>query len=81
MISLDDARAEVLGSVAPLGAIDLPLARAGGLVTAEGVTATTPVPPFANSSMDGYALRAEDSDATLRVTGTVLAGDAPTLSV
>jgi molybdopterin molybdotransferase len=81
VITLDAARAAVLDAVAPLDAIDVALADGAGLVLAADVRAGAPVPPFANSSMDGYALRAADSGATLRVVGAVLAGDAPTLSV
>ena len=46
------------------------------------------VPPFANTAMDGYAVRASDtagaSDATpvaLRVVGELAAGAAPTVAV
>src|SRR5690606_8904577 len=49
-----------------------------GLVLAEDVVADVDVPPFANSAMDGYALRASDTvDAPrmLRVVATVAAGD------
>jgi molybdenum cofactor synthesis domain-containing protein len=53
-----------------------------GCVAAESVLAEWPVPPFVNSSMDGYALRAADTDvagvegrvARLEVIGTVMAG-------
>jgi molybdenum cofactor synthesis domain-containing protein len=51
-------------------------------VAAESVLATAPVPPFVNSSMDGYALRATDTVGAgvdgrvvrLEVIGTVMAG-------
>ena len=81
VISLDAARAAVLDAVTTLQAVDVALGDAAGLVLAADVRASTPVPPFANSSMDGYALRAADSGATLRVVGAVLAGDAPSLRV
>jgi molybdopterin molybdotransferase len=77
VISLDEARAFVLGGCPPRPAVTVPLADALGLVTAEGAAAGEPVPPFANTAMDGYALRAADTtDApvTLRVAGTVRAG-------
>ncbi len=81
MISLDAARAAVLDAVTALEAVDVGLGDAAGLVLALDVFAGAPVPPFANSSMDGYALRAGDSGATLRVVGAVLAGDAPSRRV
>ena len=55
-----------------------------GHVLAETVRATVALPPFANSAMDGYALRAADTvpaPARLRVLGTVMAGDDPTTVV
>jgi molybdenum cofactor synthesis domain-containing protein len=56
----------------------VPLGNALGLVLAEAVHAQEPVPPFANSAMDGYALRAADTasgNARLRVVGAVMAGE------
>jgi molybdenum cofactor synthesis domain-containing protein len=53
---------------------------ASGHVLAEAIRAVEAVPPFVNSSMDGYAVRAADTahpPARLRVVGTVLAGDNP----
>lgn len=51
---------------------------ASGLVLAEAIRATEAVPAFANSSMDGYAVRAVDTErppTRLRVVGTVVAGE------
>ena len=44
----------------PLGSARLPLAEALGRVTAADVHAPGSLPPFANSQMDGYAVRAAD---------------------
>ncbi len=55
-------------------------AHALGLVLAEPVRSTEAVPPFANSSMDGFALRARDVlevPARLKVVGAMVAGDDP----
>lgn len=61
MIPLDEALATVLSGCAPLPVRSLPLAEAVGCVLAEGeVVAREAVPPFANSAMDGYAVRAAD---------------------
>lgn len=50
-----------------------------GRVLAEDLVAPFPLPPFDNSAMDGYALRAKDLSGIgpwrLRVTGRVAAGD------
>ena len=62
MIPLEDVQAEVLRSVPVLGAVSTPLADALGLVLAEPIVATEPVPPFANTAMDGYAVRAADTE-------------------
>ena len=48
---------------------------------AEDVVATEAVPPFANTGMDGYAVRAADTPGTLRVVGELPAGRAPTIAV
>jgi molybdopterin molybdotransferase len=61
VISLDDARAVVLGRVAPLAPRRVATTDALGLVLAEAVTAPEDVPPFANTAMDGYAVRAADT--------------------
>jgi molybdopterin molybdotransferase len=61
VISLDDARAHVLGRVTPLAPQRVATKDALGLVLAEAVTAPEDVPPFANTAMDGYAVRATDT--------------------
>jgi molybdopterin molybdotransferase len=50
----------ILDSVAPLPARSTPLFDALGLVTADRVVSPETVPPFTNSAMDGYAVRAAD---------------------
>ena len=75
--------AELLAALEPLPAVVLPLAEAHGLVLAEDATAALPVPPWTNSAMDGYAVRAADaagaglSPVVLPVGGDVPAGAAP----
>jgi len=85
---LDETRTAILGAVAPLPAVDVPLADAVGLVLASDVVADEPEPPFANTAMDGYAVRAADTadasaDAPVRlhVVGELPAGRAPTTPV
>ncbi|WP_315213327.1 gephyrin-like molybdotransferase Glp [Actinomyces dentalis] len=53
--------AELLAALEPLPAVVLPLAEAHGLVLAEDAAAALPVPPWTNSAMDGYAVRAADA--------------------
>jgi molybdopterin molybdotransferase len=61
MISVEDARARILEHMHPLEAVTLPLLDCLGLTLAEDVVAGFDIPPLANTGMDGYALRAEDT--------------------
>lgn len=85
---LAEVQAEILGAVSRLGAERRALGDALGSVLAESVVAPDDVPPFANSAMDGYAVRAADTAAAderapvhLRVVGELPAGRAPTIGV
>ena len=73
LISIDEARARVLGAVRPLAAEDVPLAEALGRVLAEDVQSPIDVPPFDSSAMDGYAVVA-GREAELEVVGESRAG-------
>ncbi|WP_147680935.1 gephyrin-like molybdotransferase Glp [Actinomyces ruminicola] len=83
MLPPEEYLARVLRTLKPLDPVEVPLARAHGLVLAEDVRAAVPVPPWTNSAMDGYAVRAVDVAAarrapvTLPVSGDVPAGAAP----
>jgi len=88
VIPLADARAAILGAVAPLAPRAVPLRDARGLVLAVDVISPEPVPPFANTAMDGYAVRAADTAGAgehapvrLRVVDELPAGRAPTTPV
>jgi len=80
--------AEVLATIRPLRPARLALQAAEGGVLAEPATAAGSLPPFDNSSMDGYAVHASDvaaatADApvTLPVADQIPAGDSRTLTV
>lgn len=84
MIPLADARTTVLGGMTALSVVEVPLAEAAGCVLAGPVVAADGVPAFANSAMDGYALRAADATAVpaiLSVVGTILAGQRADVAV
>ncbi len=84
MISVDDARVVILAACPVLPARALPLAEALGCVTAGVTVAGHDVPSFANSAMDGFAVRAADTagaPVTLEVVGTAAAGSAPGVAV
>ena len=77
MIELREAREYVLSGCDRNDAVTVPLEEALGCVTTSSVVAAEQVPPFANTAVDGYAVRASDTTVvpvTLRVTGTVRAG-------
>jgi len=82
VIPLAEAQRFVLDACPPSPPRRVALDETLGCVAAESVLAEWPVPPFVNSSMDGYALRAADTDvagvegrvARLEVIGTVMAG-------
>jgi molybdopterin molybdotransferase len=77
MIPLDEAQRFVFGLCGALPPVGLGLDDALGCVLGTTVVATEEVPSFANSSMDGYAVRDDDtSGAPVRLTviGSIMAG-------
>ncbi|MFE0425755.1 molybdopterin molybdenumtransferase MoeA, partial [Streptomyces sp. NPDC058953] len=81
--SVDDHLGDILAAVRPLDPIELHLADAQGCVLVEDVTVPVALPPFDNSSMDGYAVRVadvqgatEEFPAELTVVGDIAAGGA-----
>ncbi|HEX7939958.1 MAG TPA: gephyrin-like molybdotransferase Glp [Gemmatimonadaceae bacterium] len=73
----------VLADVSPLAPESVALREAAGRVLAEDVLSPLALPPWDNSSMDGYAVRADDvrgatreQPKSLRVVATVAAGAA-----
>src|SRR5271165_7346910 len=80
MIAVEEALARVLASAGtPLDEERVGLDAARGRVLARDLKALRTQPPFANSAMDGYALRAADAaraPASLRVIGEAAAGRA-----
>jgi len=77
MLSVEEARDRILANVRLTGVERIPLARLLGRVpSATSVEAAVNVPPFDNSAMDGYALRAADTPGELRLLGEVPAGAA-----
>jgi molybdenum cofactor synthesis domain-containing protein len=76
VVPLDDARSHVLARVERLESVHVAVDDAVGLVIADPVIAAEEIPPFANSAMDGFAVRSADSGegARLRVVTTIAAG-------
>ena len=82
MLSVEEALAQLLAAIAPLATEDAPLAACLDRVLAADATADIDLPPFTNSAMDGYAVRAADTTAAgpdtpcrLPVRGEIAAGD------
>jgi molybdopterin molybdotransferase len=81
LISVEEALAEILAHVHPLEPERVPILDALNRVLAEEIVSATNIPPFANSGMDGYAVRSADvagsapgSPVRLQVIGSVAAG-------
>jgi molybdopterin molybdotransferase len=80
MLSVEEALERLLSRIQPLPVTQMPLSEAAGLVLAEDILVPEDMPPFANSAMDGFALRSVDSQPLdgqpprLRVTGNIAAG-------
>ncbi|MFJ3228275.1 gephyrin-like molybdotransferase Glp [Streptomyces sp. NPDC086783] len=79
--SVSEHLEDILATVRPLEPIELQLLDAQGCVLVEDVTVPVSLPPFDNSSMDGYAVRvadvagaSEEFPAALTVVGDVAAG-------
>jgi molybdopterin molybdotransferase len=79
MLTVEDALEAILSRIAVLGTERVDVLGALGRVLAEPVVSRREIPPWPNSSMDGYALRAEDTGrgAALAVVGRVEAGGVP----
>jgi molybdopterin molybdotransferase len=88
LVPVEAHLADVLAAVRPMIPVQLGLEEAEGGVLTEDAAALCPLPPFDNSAMDGYAVRASDVAAAvagapvvLPVTGQVPAGDTRTLTL
>ncbi len=88
MVGVDQALEQILAAVAPLDREEVGLLDAVGLVLAEPIVATENLPPYRNSAMDGYAVRAIDTEnatearpATFEVVDSIAAGTVPTVHV
>jgi len=84
MISISEARQAVLDACDALTPVLVACDDMAGRVLAQDVVAGENVPPFANSAVDGYAVRADDVAAVpveLLVVGTVAAGAVATIAI
>lgn len=82
MLPVEEARESILAHAVLTPSERLPLDQCAGRVPAVfGLAAVFDVPPFANSAMDGFAVRAADAPGQLRLVGEVAAGAATLLRV
>jgi len=63
MLEVEEAQARIIAAVRPLPAESVALTDATGRVLAGDIAAPISLPPFDNSAMDGYAVRAADVSA------------------
>jgi molybdopterin molybdotransferase len=88
LLSVDQARERILSHFQPVPTEILSLGECSNRVLAQDVFASNDLPPFDNSSMDGFAVRAadvaeaeDDSPRSLRVVADIPAGSHPTISL
>lgn len=88
LLSVSEAREKLLAAFRPVGTNRISLGQAAGRVLAEDISAGMDLPPFDNSSMDGFAVRAEDlaqssseHPLSLKVTGDIPAGSFPDMQL
>ncbi|MFN8447948.1 MAG: gephyrin-like molybdotransferase Glp [Anaerolineae bacterium] len=84
LLNVDEAVARILSGIQPLGDERVPLMEALGRVLAAPVVSDISLPPFANSSMDGFAVRAANTEyatqeqpTVIRVVMDIPAGSSP----
>jgi molybdopterin molybdotransferase len=80
MVPLQSVCEHVLARCAVLAAVEVDLGDALGAIAAAPVAAQESAPPFANSAMDGFAVRSRDVatvPVVLEVMATIAAGDDP----
>ncbi len=82
MLTVAEASERILAEIRQLGVESVALRQALGRVCAEEIAATVTMPPWSNSSMDGYAVRSADIASALRgervklrVVATIAAGE------
>lgn len=80
LVPVEQALEHILARAVPVGQESVPLDSVLGRLLAQDITAEDDLPPFASSSMDGYAVRAADVASVpvrLRVVMDIPAGTAP----
>lgn len=90
LITLDEAKETIRKhfEIKPIGVEEIPLLDAFGRVLACDVVSELDIPPFSRSTVDGYAVRSEDTFGAhenrpikLKVCGVVNVGEMPKISI
>ncbi|HIP58304.1 MAG TPA: molybdopterin biosynthesis protein [Archaeoglobus profundus] len=89
LISLDEAKKRLFSAVKVIQKVEeIPLTEAYGRILAEDYYSEVDIPPFDRATMDGYAVKAEDTfgaeednPVELKVIGKVEAGEVPNMEV
>jgi molybdopterin molybdotransferase len=81
MISLQEAKQIIQDAIMAPKIVKLPLLEAFGFTLAQDIIATVDIPNFAQSSMDGYAIKFADKDKPLAIIGEMPAGAANQLTI
>jgi molybdenum cofactor synthesis domain-containing protein len=90
LVTFDEAKQLIQQTLGPkpLGTEEIPLLEAYSRVLAQDANSTLDIPPFNRSTVDGYAVKAEDTfgadetqPAKLKVCGFVSIGEPPKVSV
>src|SRR5687767_2435876 len=84
MLTVEEALEQILARTRVLETESVEVTGALGRTLAEPIVSGREIPPWANSSMDGYAVRAADTrggPVPLRVVGRIAAGALPSRAV
>jgi molybdopterin molybdotransferase len=84
MTAYEDALSALLEAIRPLPSAEIPLTQAVGRYLSAQAVSRIDLPPFDNSAMDGYAVRASDTlspGVSLRIRGEIPAGTASAIPV
>jgi molybdopterin molybdotransferase len=85
MLSVQEARERILSHFQTTATEKIPLIACANRVLAIDIISDSDFPLFDNSSMDGFAIRAEDSNSasstTLQVVADIPAGSSPTINL
>src|ERR1700743_1839101 len=81
MIGVSEAKKLITESIVPLLPVEVSIENASGHVLAADVFAICDIPAFRQSSMDGYAIKFDDKDQSLLISGELPAGAALLLTI